>query len=416
MYLCRIMFTSFIRLYQQAYSGLSKNSWYLSIVMLVNRSGTMVVPFMSIYCIRELHFSIVQAGLIMTLFGLGSVSGAFCGGKLTDKVGFYDLQVGALFSGGILFIALGYQRTFATLAIGTFILSFCNESFRPANSAAIAHYSTEENRTRSYSLNRLSVNLGWAVGGALGGFIASINYHLLFWVDGCTNIIAALLLLRLMPRSNIKKSIEKRGETVKAISAYKDKVYLLFIVLSTLFAMCFFQFFVLQPVFYKLDWHFNERTIGFLMASNGILIVIVEMVMVHYLEGKRNGLIYISGGILMGSVCFALLNIVPHTVFMAMLLVIVITFSEMLSMPFMNAFWISRTTPFNRGEYAALYTMSWSAAQAFAPFLGSEIIFYGGFNLLWWVLSAASLIASAGYFLMYRVNYRAKPKSELVAA
>jgi len=408
------MFTSFIRLYQQAYSGLSKNSWYLSIVMLVNRSGTMVVPFMSIYCIRELHFSIVQAGLIMTLFGLGAISGAFMGGRLTDKIGFYDLQVGALLSGGILFITLGYQHTFQTLAIGTFILSFCNESFRPANSAAIAHYSTEENRTRSYSLNRLAVNLGWAFGGALGGFIASINYHLLFWVDGCTNIVAALLLLRLMPRSNIKKSIEKPAEIIKAISAYKDKVYLVFIFLSTLFAMCFFQYFVLQPVFYKLDWHFDERTIGALMASNGLLIVIIEMVMVHYLEGKRNGLIYISGGILLGSICFALLNIVPHTVFMATLLVILITFSEMLSMPFMNAFWINRTTPFNRGEYAALYTMSWSAAQAFAPFLGSEIIAFGGFPLLWWVLAGVSFIASTGYLFLYRFNYRVKQTNALV--
>ena len=410
------MLTSFIRLYKQAYSGLSKSSWYLSVVMLVNRSGTMVVPFMSIYCIRELHFSIVQAGIIMTLFGLGSICGAFSGGKLTDKIGFYDLQVGALLSGGAMFIILGYQHTFATLATGTFILSFCNESFRPANSAAIAHYSSSENRTRSYSLNRLAVNLGWAVGGALGGFIASINYHLLFWVDGCTNIVAALLLLRLMPRSKAVRTMEKHEDKVKAISAYKDKLYLLFIFLSTLFAMCFFQFFVMQPVFYKLDWHFNERTIGFLMAFNGILIVVIEMVLVHYLEGKRNGLVYISSGILLGSICFVLLNLLPHTVFMATLLVVVITFSEMLSMPFMNAFWISRTKPYNRGEYAALYTMSWSSAQAFAPFLGSEIIFYGGFQLLWWVLGGVSLIASAGYLILYRVNYRVKQKPDLVEA
>lgn len=88
------MLSSLIQLYKNAFSGLSKNSWYLSIVMLVNRSGTMVIPFMSIYCIKQLHFSIVHAGIIMALFGIGSISGAFIGGKLTDKIGFYDLQVG----------------------------------------------------------------------------------------------------------------------------------------------------------------------------------------------------------------------------------------------------------------------------------------------------------------------------------
>jgi predicted MFS family arabinose efflux permease len=169
------------KLYKDAYSGLSKNSWYLSVVMLINRSGTMVVPFLSIYCIQQLHFSIVQAGTIMALFGVGALAGAFLGGKLVDKIGFYDMQVGALITGGLLFLLLGFLENYTVLAIGSFVLSLCNESFRPANSAAIAHYSNDSNKTRSYSLNRLAINLGWAVGGGLGGFLASINYHLLFW-------------------------------------------------------------------------------------------------------------------------------------------------------------------------------------------------------------------------------------------
>jgi MFS family permease len=318
------MFTAFIQLYKQAYSGLSKNSWYLSVVMLINRSGTMVVPFMSIYCIQQLHFSIIQAGIIMALFGLGSISGAFAGGKLTDKFGFYDLQVAALLSGGILFLILGYQRSYIPLCVGVFVLSFCNDSFRPANSTAIAHYSDEGNKTRSYSLNRLAVNLGWAFGGALGGLLAAVNYHWLFWVDGCTNIFAAIILLTLMPRSHITKTIEKLDKTIERVSAYKDKVYLVFIMLATLFGLCFFQFFIMQPVFYKIEWHFSERLIGFLMATNGILIALVEMVLVHNLEGKRNGLVYITGGVLLGGIGFSLHNVVPHTALAAFILVIVI--------------------------------------------------------------------------------------------
>ena len=121
------MLTSPVQLYKQAYSGLSRNSWYLCLVMLVNRSGTMVIPFMTIYCTHQLHFTIVQAGYIMGLFGLGSICGAFVGGKLTDKIGFYDLQIFALFSGGVLFIIAGYQHTFLSLAISAYVLSFCNE-------------------------------------------------------------------------------------------------------------------------------------------------------------------------------------------------------------------------------------------------------------------------------------------------
>jgi len=396
------MLTSFFQLYKNAYTGLSRNSWYLSIVMLINRSGTMVVPYMSIYCIQQLHFTVIQAGIVMALFGAGAISGSFVGGKLTDKIGFYDLQVVALLSGGVFFIITGYLHTFPTLCVGTFVLSFCNESVRPANSTAIAHYSTPENKTRSYSLNRLAVNLGWAFGAGLGGFIAAINYHLLFWVDGTTNIFAALMLLKLMPRANIVTGIKKINKAIKSASAYRDGTYLLFILFTTLFSICFFQLFIIEPVFYKIEWHFNERVIGSLMALNGLLIVAVEMVLIHNLEGKRNGIIYIYLGVALAAVDFVMLNSLSPGLVAGIAIVIVITVAEMLSMPFMNAFWVSRTSDNNRGQYAALYSMSWSAAQILAPLIGGFVISFGGFRMLWWGLACLCTISAAGFYFLYR--------------
>lgn len=398
------MFHSFIRSYKNAFTGLSRNSWFLSLVMLINRSGTMVIPFMTVYTIQELHFTIIQSGWVMAFFGLGAFGGAFLGGKLTDKAGFYDVQVGALLAGGVLFIALGYQRTFTAISMLTFILSICNESFRPANSAAIAHYSDESNKTRSYSLNRLAVNLGWAVGGGLGGFLASINYHLLFWVDGCTNIFAAILLLVLMPRSEIKKSVKKAVEVIQSASAYKDGLYLIFILLNTLFSCCFYEFFISQPVFYTTQWHFSERFVGFLLALNGLLIVLIEMILVHKLEGRKHALYFITIGILLTGISFIFLNILPHNTAVAVLIVVMITLGEIIAMPFLNSFWVSRTTSGNRGEYAALYGMSWSTAQIIAPFIGSRIITNAGFDGLWWVLASICFVVSAGYYMMMKLT------------
>lgn len=193
------MLSATAKIYKNAYSGLSRQTWLLSLVMLINRSGTMVVGFMSLYVVNGLGWKMSQAGVVMACFGAGSIVGAYFGGKITDKFGFYKLQVAALASGGLMFIIVGYLKSYIPLCIGTFVLSLCNESFRPANSTAIAHYSTVQNRTRSYSLNRLAINLGWAVGGALGGFLAEYNYSVLFWVDGCTNIAAAGLMLLLLP-------------------------------------------------------------------------------------------------------------------------------------------------------------------------------------------------------------------------
>src|SRR5437868_2209872 len=217
------MLASTVQLYKNAYTGLSRKTWYLSVVMLINRSGTMVIPFMTIYATQQLHFSITQAGFVMGLFGLGAIVGAFIGGRITDKFGFYPMQIASLLLGGTMFIITGYMHTYSSLCISAFILSVCNESFRPANSTAIAFYSKEENRTRSYSLNRLAINLGWAVGGALGGFLASVNYSLLFWVDGCTNIAAALLLLKLLPYVKSGTHNTEQKHTVIVKPAYRDK-------------------------------------------------------------------------------------------------------------------------------------------------------------------------------------------------
>jgi predicted MFS family arabinose efflux permease len=92
--------------------------------MLINRAGTMVIAFMSVYCIRQLHFTIVQSGLVMMLFGLGSIAGVFVGGKLTDKIGFYELQVGALFTGGLLFFFLVTSIPLSRLASAYLFLVF----------------------------------------------------------------------------------------------------------------------------------------------------------------------------------------------------------------------------------------------------------------------------------------------------
>src|SRR5690349_846367 len=126
-------------LYRSSFSGLSTQTWLLSFVMLVNRSGTMVVPFMTLYLTsRSMGYTLTDAGIVMGLFGLGSIVGAYFGGRLTDRIGFRKVQVITLFFGGIFFIVLGQVKTFPLICLYSFILSVVNEAFRPANSSAIA--------------------------------------------------------------------------------------------------------------------------------------------------------------------------------------------------------------------------------------------------------------------------------------
>jgi len=393
------MLQASLQLYRNAYSGLSRQMWWLALVMFINRSGTMVIPFLTIYLTSK-GYTLAQAGYVMAAFGGGSILGGYLGGRLTDKFGYYYVQVFSLLLNGILFIVLGQMQTLLQFMICIFVLSSLGESFRPANSAAVAAYSNETNRTRCYSLNRLAINMGWAIGPAIGGVLASVNYHLLFWADGITCIIASFLLYLLF--SEVKKTAVTKTvkhEKIKSTSAYRDKTFLLGMFYIFLVGVCFFQMFNIITVYFKQHVHLGENVIGAVLAMNGLIIAFVEMILVYKLENRHAALTYMTIGSFLIGLSFVILNISPAFVFV-LLQMIVVTFGEMLLFPFMNNFWVRRSNESNRGQYVAVYTMSFSAALVLAPTFASQIATLFGFPVLWIINFIICSFAAIGFFLL----------------
>ena len=396
------MFNLIINLYRNAYSGLSRRIWLLALVMLINRAGTMVLAFLTLYCI-SIGFSIDQAGIVVAMYGAGSVLGAFLGGKVSDKIGFYYMQISALILGGIMFMVVGQLRGFEVICAGAFILSMVNESFRPANASAIAHYSTPQNRTQSFSLVRLAINIGWGIGAALGGVLASFDYHLLFWVDGITSVFAGLLLWMILPAVTIIQQNSGQKVSTHTRSPYKDKVFLKFMFFQVLFALSFFQIFTTVPLYMKSNLDLDEFWIGVLMATNGLIIAVLEMVLVFKLEGRTSYLKLMTYGTLIMGVSYALLNLPFQSgLLVGVIFILVITFSEMVAMPFMNTYYIGRSTDQNRGQYAGIYTMGWSVAQVVGASGGAWMAHHAGFSNLWWVIACTCMVTAAGYFFLDR--------------
>jgi len=389
-----------VNLYKTSFTGLSREAWLLSVIMLINRSGTMVLPFMTLYLTgKDMNRTLSEAGFVMALFGLGSIVGAYFGGKFSDKIGFYKVQLFTLLGGGVMFIILGQVKSYPLICVFTFLLSMVNEAFRPANSSAIAFYSTTENRTRSYSLNRLAINLGWAVGASIGGLIAAFDYELLFWVDGITNVLAAVLLFYfLKPTIQLKKEEVKIEEVPENMSAYKDKTYLWFLVLTTLFACCFVQLFTTIPKYFRDDLLLNERYIGLIMAINGIIIVAIEMVLIYSLEKKNKNTQYIIIGLVLCAMAFFSLLIPGNAKFISLMMILFITIGEIMAMPFMNTFWTQRSNSQNRGQYAALYTISWGLANTLGPFLCSALVDATNFKVAFIVLGFILLASGFGFY------------------
>jgi predicted MFS family arabinose efflux permease len=102
-------------IYQEAFSGLSKEIWLLSLVMIINRSGAMVLPFMTLYLTTSLHYSLTEAGTVMGAYGVGSILGAYIGGQLADRYGHYHIQLYSLLLGAMFLVLLLFLESLVTL-------------------------------------------------------------------------------------------------------------------------------------------------------------------------------------------------------------------------------------------------------------------------------------------------------------
>lgn len=396
----------FLRLYRDAYRGLSPSVWLLSGVMLINRCGTMVLPYLTLYMTEQLRFTVTQAGIVMALFGMGAVCGAYLGGQLTDRIGFAPVQLFSLLFGGLFLLGLQLVQSFPVMCGAVFCFTLFGDTFRPANSAAIAYYSDATTRTRAFSLNRLAINLGWAVGGGLGGYLAHIDYSLLFWVDGLTCIVAGLVLWGTLGLPKTKPVAIPSGESSTkpgssgARLPYHDGYFLRMMVFILLFVCAFVLMFSLLPLYFKQVLGLRESQIGALMSFNGILIVLVEMALIYAIEQRwpqnRQKYRIVALGVGFTGLAYAALNLGAWAG-LAVVTMLLLTVGEILAMPFMQTSAVNRSNETNRGQYMAFYSMAWAFSQLISPFVGAQTVAHLGFSWLWW-LAAGVCTASAGGF------------------
>lgn len=360
----------------------------LSAVMLINRIGAMVLPFLGIYMVAELKFTLSQTGVVLSCFGLGAMAGSALGGWLTDKAGHFRVQLASIILSVPIFFLLPIFKDVLSLSIGVFVLSTITETFRPANSVSISAYALPENITRSFSLNRMAINLGFSIGPALGGVLAAISFKLLFYGNGITAGLAGLLFYLYFKNLPINKSHGlihhgKVAKKVKAgISPWKDRPFLIYSLFCCFFSICFFQILSTLPLFYRKVHHLNEANIGLILASNGVVVFLLEMLLVQIAERRMRSSKVITMGVLLCGISFLIL-LIPSGSWVLFLAMFVMSISEILAMPFMATVTVKRGSKDRQGAYMGLNALSFSSAHVFSPLIGTFVAEHFGFSTLW---------------------------------
>ena len=395
--------TTYFKNYFKVYEGLATPAWMLALVMLVNRSGAMVVPFLGVYLVNHLGFSLEKAGILLSCFGIGSVAGSSIGGWLTDKFGHFKVQLFSLIGVIPVFLLLPHLTSMPSLAGGILTLSLVSDIFRPANSVSLAHYAKPENLVRSFTLNRMALNLGFSIGPALGGFLAAISYDLLFYGNAVGATVAALIFYFYFKDRKGTTTTKEQEALVKVPyqSPYKDLPFLIFSFLSILFAICFFQLFSTLPLYYRDIYLLSERSIGIILAFSGIVIFCLEMMIVHFTERRSTAGNAITMGVIFCGLAFSTL-IITHAIWLLYFSMFLLCVAEMLTMPFMATVTLQRSNAKNRGGYMGLNSLALSAGLIFAPWWGTKVAANYGFNILWIGSGVLMLFTASGFYLLMK--------------
>jgi MFS family permease len=370
-------------------AGLPRDSWTLALATLVNRAGTMVIPFLALHFTRNLGFSAGQAGAALAVYGVVSLLTSPFAGRLADRVGSQRILVVSLLLGGVGFWALPLLRTLPQVLVGMAVLSAVSEAMRPATLALVGDLAPPELQRQAFALNRLAINLGMSVGPALGGFLAAHSFQMLFWVDGATTLAAAIVLLVFPLRVQSVETHAGPGPSLGAITDRRLR-YVILCLLPVL--LVFFQHEGAMPVWMVDQLGLSTRSYGLLFTLNTMLIVFLEVRLnsatAHWSPARA-----LSVGSALCTLGFGALAFLS-SYWGIVATVVVWTFGEMILFPSTAAYVSELAPPARRGEYMGFYSMTFGIGFTIGPWAGLTVLEAAGARALWLACLAVGAVST----------------------
>ncbi len=374
--------------------------WIVAVSQLVNRAGSMVLSFLVLYLTRERGFSAEHAGFILFLYGAGSIVSAPIAGRLADRWGAVPLMRASLFLSGVMLLAYPLAHAPWAIAAVTITLAMLTEAFRPAAMAFFGETVEPARRKSAFAVYRLAINLGMAIGPAIGGILATISFRYLFLADAGTSVAAGLVLaLSAIPHRAAKAPASSdthlSGATRLHLStaAHADPRFLFFLAGVLPVVVIFFQHISSMPLYIVNNLGFSPRTFGLLFSLNCLIIVAVEIPLnaatAHWSHRRTLALGALLSGAGFGAMAFA------RDFWTLAATVVVWTFGEMLFFPASAAYATDIAPDARRGEYSGLYTMTFSIAFGVGPWAGTVVLGRLGARVLWGLTFLLGTLAAA---------------------
>lgn len=382
-------------------AGLPRAFWTLWVGTLINRLGSVVLPFLAIYLTDHLRFTPALAGTVAAMNGLGAMIAGPVGGALADRLGRRPAMISGLLTGAVTMILLGQCREPRDVIAMAFVLGVTGELYRPAFFAAVADVVAPADRPRAYGLLYWVLNVGFAVALPIAGVLSVVGPRLLFVVDAGSTLAFALVIWRWLPET-LPGGLRGQGESRSLVLApLRDPVFL------ALQLPFFATALVLMQSQMALSIDLTSRGLtpavfGMLLSFNGLLIVIAQPILLPAVTRVPRSIALASGALLVG-LGFGL-HTLSASVPLAVLAVAVWTLGDMAQQSVLPAAIADIAPPTMRASYEGASFMVWGLAGCAAPALGGQLLAHAGGDALWLSCAAVGIAAAAGYLSIRRVS------------
>jgi MFS family permease len=384
---------------------LPRNVWILQAGGLANMFGNGVIgPFLIIYLHNVRGISLGLAGLIVASNSAAGLVSGFVGGALSDRVGPRAVLAGSLFVLAVANALFPLIRSPWHAFALNMLAGAGSGAFWPSQSSLLNALTPRERLHSAFAQQRMTMNLGLALGGLVAGAIARTShpgtFTLLFLLN-TTTFVAFVFVLRFVPAPRHVETHELPGRYADVL---RNRIFLAFILLNVvLIGGGIAVASELLPPFAKNTAHVDERAIGILWFVFAGAIAIGQLPMVKLIEGKRRmrglalmGIVWAASFLAIGAGGHWFTGTDAALVFGVA--VAVFALAECLHGAIYAPVAVHLAEPRLIGRYMAFSSFSWQLGFFVGPAAGGFVLQHSPLAL--WPAAAAICVAASGYALL----------------
>jgi len=396
-----MLFSNSVQRAKNIYREYPSQFWTIVGANFVDRiGGGMIYPFFALYITKHFEVGMTEVGLLFALFSISDMVGNMIGGALTDFLGRKTMIIFGLVVSALTALGMGLVQQLEWFYVMGAVSGLFATAAGPAHQAMLTDILPVKKRAEGFGVMRVAANLAVAIGPAIGGFIASYSYLILFIADTITSLITALIVYLVIEESKPenKEVTEKTGFKETFIGygqVLKDRKFMLFVGISTIATIVYSQMYSTLSVYLRDVHGIPESGYGWIMTLNAGMVVLFQFMITRKISDKPPMLILALGSMLY-VIGFGMYGFVSAYVFF-MLAMVIITVGEMVVIPVAQAY-VGEAAPEDmRGRYSGVMGFSWMIPWMIGPLIAGLIMDYGDPNWVWYGSAILGVVSALGF-------------------